>query len=93
MKKYNPFFYLLFIMLIMGAFASMAQNEYGLKIMGAAGALFGLVFLLEFISCLQREEKNFLFLIEAFIWSLIFSSVVMPSCLSETNVMESFTDS
>ena len=35
MKKYNTIYYLLFILLIMGAFASMAQNNYGLKIIGA----------------------------------------------------------
>lgn len=60
MKKYNTIFYLLFILLVMGTFASMAQNSYGLRIMGGVAFVFGLVFLAEFISGLRKktEEKN-----------------------------------
>ena len=58
MKKYNSIYYLLFILLIMGAFASMAQNSYGIKIMGGVAFAFGLVFLVEFISVLRRNEKK-----------------------------------
>ena len=58
MKKYNPIYYILFILLIMGAFASMAQNSYGIKIMGGVAFAFGLVFLVEFISVLRRNEKK-----------------------------------
>ena len=58
MKKYNPIYYLLFILLITGAFASMAQNSYGIKIMGGVAFAFGLVFLVEFISVLRRNEKK-----------------------------------
>ena len=57
MKKFNPIYYLLFILLIMGAFASMAQNSYGLKIMGGVTFVFGLLFFIEFISVLQ-EKRN-----------------------------------
>lgn len=42
----------------MGAFASMAQNSYGLKIMGAVAFVFGLLFLIEFISVLQEKGKK-----------------------------------
>jgi hypothetical protein len=42
----------------MGAFASMAQNSYGLKIMGAVAFVFGLLFLIEFISALQEKGKK-----------------------------------
>ena len=58
MKKYNHIYYLLFILLVMGAFASMAQNSYGLKIMGVVAIAFGLVFLLEFITALGKKEKK-----------------------------------
>jgi hypothetical protein len=58
MKKYNPIYYLLFILLIMGTFASMAQNSYGLKIMGGVALAFGLIFLLEFITVLRKKEMK-----------------------------------
>lgn len=58
MKKYNPIYYLLFILLIMGTFASMAQNSYGLKIMGAVALAFGLIFLLEFITTFGKKETK-----------------------------------
>jgi hypothetical protein len=58
MKKYNAYYYLLFILLVMGAFASMAQNSYGLKIMGGVAFAFGLIFLLEFITALGKKETK-----------------------------------
>jgi hypothetical protein len=58
MKKFNAIFFLLFILLVMGAFASMAQNSYGLKIMGGVAFAFGLIFLLEFITTLGKKEKK-----------------------------------
>ena len=58
MKKFNTIYYLLFILLVMGAFASMAQNSYGLKIMGGVAFVFGLLFLIEFISALQEKGKK-----------------------------------
>lgn len=75
MKKYNALYYLLFILLVMGAFASMAQNNYGIKIMGAVAFLFGLIFLVEFISLLRKQEKEFFALAEPvclFLISVIF---------------------
>jgi hypothetical protein len=58
MKKYNPIYYLLFILLVMGAFASMAQNSYGLKIMGGVAFAFGLIFMLEFITILGKKASK-----------------------------------
>jgi len=58
MKKNNPIYFLLFILLVTGAFASMAQNSYGLKIMGWVAFLFGAVFLAEFIQVLGRPGKK-----------------------------------
>lgn len=57
MKKYNSIFFLLFILLVMGAFASMAQNSYGLKIMGAVSFIFGIVFLVELITAVRKKEN------------------------------------
>ena len=58
MKKYNALYYLLFILLVMGAFASMAQNNYGLKIMGGVAFVFALVFLAEFITVLGKKGNK-----------------------------------
>ncbi len=48
MKRYATIYYLLFVLIVMGAFASMAQNAYGLKICGIACLGFALTFLHEF---------------------------------------------
>ena len=45
MKRDQTFFYFLFVLLVLGAFAAMAQNSYGLKILGAVAIVFGLIFL------------------------------------------------
>ena len=58
MKKFNAIYFFLFILLVMGAFASMAQNSYGLKIMGGVAFAFGLIFLLEFITELGKKEPK-----------------------------------
>ncbi|MGE0771813.1 MAG: hypothetical protein AB7K37_08890 [Cyclobacteriaceae bacterium] len=49
MRKYNTVYYLLFVLLIMGSFASMAQNQYGMLLLGVTAALFGVVFLLQLV--------------------------------------------
>ncbi|HSF44363.1 MAG TPA: hypothetical protein VLA58_00080, partial [Chitinophagaceae bacterium] len=58
MKTYNTIYFLLFVLLIMGAFASMAQNSYGLKLLGVVGMLFGLLFLYQLIRFLMRPGKT-----------------------------------
>lgn len=58
MRKFNALYYLLFILLVMGAFASMAQNGYGIKIMGGVAFALGLVFLVEFISLLGKKGEK-----------------------------------
>src|SRR5688572_24731985 len=57
MRRFNSVYYLLFILLILGAFASMAQNRYGLKIIGFVAFAFGFMFLVGLISLLKRKEK------------------------------------
>ena len=58
MSRYNPYYYLLFVLLIFGAFASMAQNDYGIKILGGAAFVFGLLFLMQFIGELRSKHKT-----------------------------------
>lgn len=58
MKRYNPLYYLLFILLVMGAFASMAQNSYGLKIVGWVAFAFSFLFLTQIFSVLRNKEKR-----------------------------------
>ncbi len=66
MRKYNAVYYLLFILLVMGAFAAMAQNSYGIKIMGGVAFAFGLVFLVEFLSVLRKKEESLHSIVEPF---------------------------
>jgi hypothetical protein len=58
MKSYNTIYYLLFVLLIMGSFASMAQNSYGLNLLGAVALSFGLLFLYQFFKSLQQTEQK-----------------------------------
>jgi hypothetical protein len=58
MKGYNTIYYLLFVILIMGAFASMAQNRYGLKILGGVAIAFGILFFVQFINSLISSGKK-----------------------------------
>ena len=81
MRKYNALYYLLFILLITGAFASMAQNSYGLKMIGGVSFAFAVVFMIELISLLlKKEKKEFTTLLEPlclFILSCIFGMRVL----------------
>jgi hypothetical protein len=70
MKKLNALYFLLFILLIMGAFASMAQNSYGIKIIGGVAFVFALIFVAELISVLGTQGKTDVF------------SIVETMCLS-----------
>jgi hypothetical protein len=58
MKTYNTIYFLLFMLLIMGAFASMAQNSYGLKLLGSVGVAFGVLFLYQLIRYQVRPGKK-----------------------------------
>lgn len=75
MKKYNPIYYLLFILLVMGTFASMAQNSYGLKIMGAVAFAFGLIFLLEFITAIGKKEVKDVYSLAELAAMILFSAI------------------
>ena len=58
MKKYNAVFYFLFILLVMGAFASMAQNSYGIKIMIGVSFAFAFIFLIQLVTVLINKDKR-----------------------------------
>ncbi len=47
MRRYNTLYYLLIVLLIMGTFASMAQNGYGAHVIGFVSITFGVLFLLQ----------------------------------------------
>lgn len=61
MKTYNTIYFLLFVLLIMGAFASMAQNSYGLRLLGFVAFAFGLLFLYQFVKYVMKKEAKDVF--------------------------------
>jgi len=58
MKRFSPIYYVLFMLLVFGAFASMAQNDYGIKIVGIVAATFSLLFTVQFLMHLQKKNRN-----------------------------------
>lgn len=75
MKRYNTIYYLLFVLLIMGAFASMAQNDYGVTILGLVAISFSLLFLIQLISFVNKKERDWGTVIE--LTTLIFLAGIM----------------
>lgn len=64
MSRYLSYYYLLFFALITGAFASMAQNAYGMTILGIAAICFGLLFALQWLHTWNQKDSNGLALTE-----------------------------
>ena len=58
MNKFRFAIKMLAIAIFMFAFASMAQNSYGLKIMGGVAFVFSLFFIVEFIASLRKKEEK-----------------------------------
>jgi hypothetical protein len=58
MKRFSPIYYVLFMLLVFGAFASMAQNDYGIKIVGIVAAAFSLLFTIQFLLHLKKKNRN-----------------------------------
>jgi hypothetical protein len=77
MRKYIPAYYLLCVLLILGAFSAMAQNSYGLTLLGAIAALFSLVFLVQFITYLTKTKSNRDSLVMLEYFSLILISAIL----------------
>ncbi len=57
MKSYNTIYFLLLVLLVLGAFASMAQNSYGMAILGVVATSFSLLFFYRLFS-LSRKKTN-----------------------------------
>src|SRR5690349_22462901 len=55
MKHYITIYYLLFVLLIMGSFAAMAQNDYGITILGLASITFSVLFAAQLIPIIRRR--------------------------------------
>lgn len=66
MRKYVPIYYLLCVLLIFGAFAAMAQNAYGLTLLGVVAGSFAIVFLVQLVSYLtkKQEHRDYLYILE-----------------------------
>jgi len=56
MRKYNPIYYLLFVLIITGAFSSMALNTYGMKLIGFSCLGFAVTFLHEFLFGTKKRK-------------------------------------
>ncbi len=75
MKSYNALYYLLTVLLIMGAFASMAQNSYGIGILIGVCIAFALVFFIQLIGQLRNEDHKDRSLVIEFFTLFLLSSI------------------
>jgi len=100
MRQYTTIYYLLFVLLIMGAFASMAQNPYGLRICGVACIGFALTFLHELLYTPGSEETTStsrwtryaeLVLLSVLVLIFSFANFSINFPFSETLLIVSFT--
>mgnify|MGYP001170221336 FL=1 len=57
MRKNIIIYYLLMLLLVMGAFAAMALNNYGIIVMSYVALGFGLMFIFELVLLLPKEEE------------------------------------
>lgn len=57
MNRNIIFYYILLMLLVMGAFAAMALNSYGILLMSYVALGFGLIFLFELLLRLPKEEE------------------------------------
>jgi hypothetical protein len=64
MSKYNTLYYLLILLLITGAFASMAQNSYGIKLMGGVATVFCILFIFQAVEYVKKDKVKIFPLIE-----------------------------
>lgn len=79
MKIFNQIRYVLFALMVLGSFASFAQNEYGINILYVSELLIGVSLLIEsFIYLRNREKlgkaKRFYFFTESFALGILFMS-------------------
>jgi hypothetical protein len=100
MRQYATIYYLLFVLLIMGAFASMAQNPYGLRICGVACIGFAFSFLHELLFTRGSDETTSssrwtgyaeLVLLSVLVLIFSFANFSINFPFSETLLIVSFT--
>lgn len=58
MKKFITYYYLLFVLLILGAFASMAQNDYGNTILGGVALAFTGLFGIQLMASFSAKNQD-----------------------------------
>jgi hypothetical protein len=75
MKRYNLLYYLLMVLLILGAFAAMAQNSYGQNILGLVAIAFGLTFLIRFIDEWRLKSNRDAWLLAEFATLFLLASI------------------
>ncbi len=75
MRQYNTLYYLLFVLLIMGSFAAMAQNDYGITILGIVSFAFSFLFALQLMRSFTKKKTGYLYFLE--LLSLIMLSLVL----------------
>lgn len=75
MSRYNPYYYLLFVLLIFGAFASMAQNDYGIQLLGFVALAFGMIFLIQLLYTIRKKHIDTVTVAE--LASLVVLSVIL----------------
>lgn len=74
-NRFIIYYYLLFMLLIFGAFASMAQNHYGIQILGVVALAFGLIFLIQFVLVARTQKPDLVTLAE--LGSLVILSSIL----------------
>lgn len=55
MSRYLSLYFLLGFLIIMGAFASMAQNSYGMTLLGMVAAIFAVLFISQWMSRVKKK--------------------------------------
>ncbi|MEO5581385.1 MAG: hypothetical protein ABIR66_01730 [Saprospiraceae bacterium] len=75
MNRFLPYYYLLFVLLITGAFASMAQNDYGQYILGGTTVAFTLIFVIQWASAMNYPKMKWTEIAE--LSCLVMISVIM----------------
>jgi hypothetical protein len=58
MKSNNTIYFLLLVLLVLGAFASMAQNSYGMTILGIVAGSFSLLFFYRLFMMLKKGSRD-----------------------------------
>jgi len=75
MSRYLAYYFLLFFLLITGAFASIAQNAYGMTILGVASISFSTLFAIQWLRAWNKQEKKWLTITE--LSCLVFLTVLL----------------